>query len=338
MTRANEKEVAMSTHVLAISQRDLRPLVSDPSSMNGAIAALERATLDFHHGKVREHNLADQAQGAENANLLQIHMAADDGLVTGFQMFAEERGGPERPNSRFVAVLDSSTRQLLALVDYWLLSPIRVGASAGVGCRYLAPIGARTVGILGSSKQARAQLQAINCSVPSIERAHVFSPTPEHRDAFARDMAQWLGIDVTAVATPREAVEGADVVGIANNSRQPVFELGWVKRGALIVTIGGPNQLPADAASVQRFVAPNPEGVRDREPYVSRASAALAPTDVVTGLGAVITKEATVRRGPADTVLFDVGRLNIWAVATAEWAYRWALANKAGTPFTLAAE
>jgi alanine dehydrogenase len=299
---------------------------------------LERATLDFHHGRVREHNLVDQTQAAESANLLQIHMAADDGLVSGFQMFAEERGGPERPNSRFVAVLDSSTRQLLALVDYWLLSPIRVGASAGVGCRYLAPIGARTVGILGSSKQARAQLQAIRCSVPSIERARVFSPTAAHREAFARDTSQWLGLEVTAVATPREAVEGADIVGIANNSRQPVFEMAWVKRGALVVTIGGANQLPADVAGVERCVAPNPSGALSREPYVSRAQAGLAPDDVVTGLGAVITKEVPVRRDTSDTVLFDVGRLNIWAVATAEWAYRWAVANEVGTPFTLAAE
>lgn len=69
----------MPTHVLTISQGDLRPLVADPSSMHGAIAALEQATLDFHHGKVREHNLADQTQGAStDSSMIGVSLARVD--------------------------------------------------------------------------------------------------------------------------------------------------------------------------------------------------------------------------------------------------------------------
>jgi alanine dehydrogenase len=327
----------MSSQVLAISQKDLIPLVEDPRSMDGAIEAVERATVDYYQGRVREQNLADQGPGTEVPNLLQIHFAADDGAVSGFQLFAEERGGPERPNSRFVAVLDKTTRELLALVDYWILSPVRVGASAGVGCRYLAPADPRTVAILGAGKQARGQLWAIRRAAPSLERARVFSPTPAHREAFAHQMSLWLGFPVEAVARAREAVEGADIVGLANNSREPVFEMPWVKPGALIATISGPAQLPPEAMDAP-IVAPNPDAVLAREPYASRVKDGAATSDLVTALGAVILQEGNVRRAPEDIVVFEVSRLNIWAVAVADWAYRWAAERGVGTTFSLAGD
>lgn len=327
----------MATNVLAISQKDLRPLVEDPTSMDGAIEAVERATVDYYRGRVREQNLADQAQGTDAPNLVQVHFAADDSFVSGFQLFAEERGGPERPNSRFVAVLDSATRELLALVDYWILSPVRVGASAGVGCRYLAPAGARTVGILGSGKQARGQLWAIRRAAPTLDRARVFSPTPEHREAFAQEMSQWLEFPVQAVPTAKEAVEGADIVGLANNSRQPVFEMPWVQPGSLIVTISGPAQMPTEVADAH-VVAPIPDAVLAREPHASRIKAGASPDDIVTALGAVILQEGNARRAAEDIVVFEVSRLNIWSVAVAHWAYRWAAERGVGTPFSLSGE
>src|SRR5438105_4795384 len=111
----------MATQALAVSRADMRPLIRDVTSIDGAMAAIERATVDFHRGLARENNLADQTQGTERPNTLQVHLSADDEYVSGFQFFAEDRGGPERDNARFVAVLDPKTRELLALVDYWSL-------------------------------------------------------------------------------------------------------------------------------------------------------------------------------------------------------------------------
>ena len=159
----------MGPQPILLSAADLQPLVGEPQHMASAIDVIEQATVDFHQNRVREHNLADRTSGDEPHNLVQIHFSADDALVSGFQVFAETPGGPALPNSRFVVLLDPATRQLISIVDYTSLSPLRVGASAGVGCRYLAPQGARMVGILGSSKQARAQLQAIHSSVPTVE-------------------------------------------------------------------------------------------------------------------------------------------------------------------------
>src|SRR5436190_22771581 len=222
--------------------------------MASASDVLEQATVDFHQNRVREHNLADRTSGDEPHNLVQIHFSADDALVSGFQVFAETPGGPALPNSRFVVLLDPATRQLISIVDYTSLSPLRVGASAGVGCRYLAPQGARMAAILGPSKQARAQLQAIQRTVPNLERARVYSPSPEHREAFAREVTEWLDLPVEAASSAQEATEGAQIIGLANNSRSPVLDLAWVQTGALVISIGG-GQLPPEVTDGPRVVS-----------------------------------------------------------------------------------
>jgi alanine dehydrogenase len=320
---------------LVLGAQDLRPLVDTPSLMDSAIDAVERATVDFYQGKVRERNLVDQSEAPERPNLLQIHFAANDEALTGFQVFAESRGGPPAPNSRYITLLDPRTRQLLAIVDYTLLNPLRVGASAGLGCRYAAPENARVVGILGSSKQARAQLQAICRMVPGVERARIFSPTPEHREAFAREMSDWLDLPVEAVSTAEQATRDADVVGLANNSRAPVLDLAWVKAGALVISIGS-GQVPADAMSGPRVLATTWDTLETREPYATAIKEGkYAQTDIAAELGPLITGEAAVRRAPSETVLFELTRLNTWALAVADWAYHWALDTGAGTPINL---
>ena len=63
-----------------------------------------------------------------------------------------------------------------------------------------------------------------------------------------------------------------------------------------------------------------------------------AAEELVSGLGAVISKEAKVRRDLKDIVVYEVGRLNVWAVAVAHWAYGWAVEQEIGTPFSLSGE
>ena len=328
----------MPRSALLLSEKDLRPLIEFASHMDTAIDAVERAIVDYYRGAVRETNLVDQTEGPGRPNLLQIHFAADDALVTGFQVFAESRGGPSLPNTRFITLLEPETRQLMAIVDYSSLNPLRVGASAGVGCRYLAPAGARTAGILGSSKQARAQLQAIQRSVPSLERARVFSPTPEHREAFAREVTEWLDLPVEAVPTAREATLDADIVGLANNSREPVIDLAWVKAGALVISIGS-GQLPPAVMDGPRVVATTWDSLATREPYASRVKAgSYARQDVAAELGAVILGEAAPRGNDRETVVFEVTRINLWAVGIAHWAYQWALKQGIGTSFTISGD
>ena len=305
----------MPTHPIIVSEDDIMPLLTDPAAMDDAIQAVEKSTIAEYAGRVRSQNMIDRTQ-TEPSNLLQIHMATDDELVTGFQVFGATPGQP-RSNSRFVVLLDGESRQFMGIVPYEGLSPLRVGASAGVAARYLAPKGARSVAMIGSSKQARRQLHAIVRAVPSVKEARVYSPTPENRQVFAAEMSDFLGIEVRAVEDAEAAVRDADVVDSSTNTKTPVLQWDWIKPGALVMQIGG-DQLPAEVLQ-QRIVVPTWDSTLDeatgREPFGSAIRKGTLKREDVSELGQVILGEVPARERDDQTVVFDVGRINIWAVA-----------------------
>jgi alanine dehydrogenase len=324
---------------LIISEADIAPLLNDPAMIDGAIEACEKATIAEYQGRVRSTNVIDRTTH-ERSNLLQIHFSADDSLVTGFQTWGATPGNPQ-PNSRYVVLLDNETRALLGIVPYEGLSPLRVGASAGVASKYLAPSNARTVAILGSSKQARRQLQAIVRTVPGVKQVRVYSPTLENREKFARECSEWLGVTVNPVDSAEEAVRGADIVDVATNTRTPPFEWSWVKQGALVMAIGG-GQVPDEVLTEARVVVPTWGSTEDletgRDPYGAAIRAGkYTRDDIAAELGEVILGEKKVREDDDTTVVFDVGRINIWAVATTYWAYEWCRNNELGTAVSLSA-
>ena len=309
---------------LILSDQDLAPLLQDPASMDGAIDAVERATLAYRRGDVRDAAINDRTTAAE-PNIVQLTWAAHDAAVTGFQLFAELDDGPEEPNGRFVVLLDKDTRGLTAIVDYHSISSLRVGASSGAAARYLAPENAKVAGIIGSSRQARGQLQAIVRTAPGVREAHVFSPNPDHRAAFAREMSDWLGLPVRDVDSAEGAVRDADMIAIAANTRSTVLEKEWVKPGALVLSIGG-GRLPASILGDWRCVFTTWEQTAARQPYADAIKAgSFSQQDIAAELAAVVLKEVDVRRRPDETVVFECGRMNYWAVAVAHWAYEWAL-------------
>ena len=103
------------------------------------------------------------------------------------------------------------------------LGQIRTGAASGVATRYMAREDATTVGVIGTGSQARTQLAAV-CAVRPIQRAWVFSRTPERRESFAKEMAQELGIEVRAAETAEAAVRDTAIVCVITNAREPVVD------------------------------------------------------------------------------------------------------------------
>jgi alanine dehydrogenase len=116
---------------------------------------------------------------------------------------------------------------------------MRVGAANGLGVKYLARTDAKTAGILGSGWQAGAQLMAV-CAVRPIETIRCFSPNAQNREAFAREMSPVLGVTVTPVASPEEAIGGADIVMCASNTLDPIFFERWIEPGMHLSSIKRP--------------------------------------------------------------------------------------------------
>jgi len=106
--------------------------------------------------------------------------------------------------------------------------------------------------MLGSGGMARSHVEAL-LAVRPIERLQVYSPTPAHRGAFAREMAERHRIEAIACERPEEVYRGADIVASVTNSAVPVLEAGRIEPGTHLINVGGGGTL--DPASLERVDA-----------------------------------------------------------------------------------
>lgn len=149
-------------------------------------------------------------------------------------------------------VLDPETGQPLALINGETLTAIRTGAGGGLAADILARPEARVAAVFGAGVQARAQLEAV-CAVRPIEEARLFSLTAAHTEAFAADAEQWAPRLIIA-ASPRQAVQGADIVITATTSETPVFDGDDLAPGAHVTGVGSyaPHMQEVDTTTIQR--------------------------------------------------------------------------------------
>ena len=163
---------------------------------------------------------------------------------------------PAAPNGRYVGLVllfSTETGEPLAIFPDGVVQRMRVGATNGLAAKYLARADARTVGLIGSGWQAGAQLMAIT-AVRGIEKVRCYSPNPERRTAFCKEMTEQLGIEVTPVASPEAAFAECDIAMCATSSIDHVFFERWVRPGLHISSIKRPELDPAAIRRADRFI------------------------------------------------------------------------------------
>jgi len=155
-----------------------------------------------------------------------------------------------------VMLFNTDTTELLAIMPDGYIQSQRVGATWAIAARHLAKERCETIAIYGSGQQAPAFLEA-HCRVrPTVKRVQVYSPTLEHRRAFAERMGRKLEIEVVPVDQPRDAMRGADIVMSVNNAREPVVFSDWLEthgeipRDELSVLYGSREQVCADRVPI----------------------------------------------------------------------------------------
>ena len=236
--------------------------VADLLSMSECMAALEEAYVELAAGRgvnrIRSDTLAPTARDGALYGLKSM-----DGVVPKMGVGAvrinsdiltwPQRHGnarrvkvPAAPNARYVGLVllfSTETGEPLAIFPDGVLQRLRVGATNGLGAKYLAREEARTVGLLGSGWQAGGQLLGI-CAVRPITTIRCYSPDAAHRERFCRAISRELDREVVPVASPQQAVARADVVLCATNSIEPVFFERWLRPGMHISSIKRPELEP----------------------------------------------------------------------------------------------
>jgi alanine dehydrogenase len=135
-----------------------------------------------------------------------------------------------------VFLFSTRTAAPLAVVNDGVLQHLRVAATSGVAAKYLARKDSETLGLIGSGGMARTHALAFREVLP-IKRIKVFSTTPAHRSAFAKEMADRMGIEVVAVNSPAEAVKGVDVLSSCTDSLSQVIKESWLEPGMHVACV-----------------------------------------------------------------------------------------------------
>ena len=319
---------------IILSEQDLAPLFHEPAAMDGLLVSIEESLRAFNSGTVAgqvrlETSLTDRSKK------YRITTSAVPGAGQGMRISALFRGAKD---AYFILLFDEERGDLLAMIAGTSLNVWRTGAPGGVASKYLAPTGADWLGLIGSGRQARGQILAIHRALPSIRKVKVFSPTREHRSAFADEMSAWLGCEVEAVNNPRAAIEQAPIVSLATSYRSPIIEPEWIVPGALVISITS-GQLPRATVKNSRLIVSWKEellgGEAPRQPYAAMiADGSWSGDDIVAELGDVLLGKVAARKKDSDTVVFESVGMSLWDSTAAAWAYRWAQEKNIGTPFS----
>ena len=192
--------------------------------------------------------------------------------LAGFRVYDTFPTADGEFDAQTVAVWDSRRGALLGMIVGWALGAWRTGALGGVAIKYMSRHSARRCAVLGSGRQARTQLLAA-AACRSLTEVRVYSRDPERRRQFATELSGMTNLDVQPVASARDAVEQADLVLCATNSKTPVLEANWLSPGTHVNTLGpqllSAHQLPVDIAGrVTLLAADAVEQVKSQpEPY-----------------------------------------------------------------------
>ena len=91
--------------------------------------------------------------------------------------------------------------------------------------------------LIGSGPQALTQLAAV-AAVRRLKRVRVFSPTQEHREAFARSATFELGVRIEPAASVEAAVKNTPIVTLVCRATTPVLRAAMLARGAHVNAVG----------------------------------------------------------------------------------------------------
>jgi alanine dehydrogenase len=123
-----------------------------------------------------------------------------------------------------------------AFINDGFLQHMRVAGGAGLGVKYLARPNSESVGMIGSGGMARTYLEAF-AAVRKITKVKVYSPHRDNAKLYAQEMSKKFNIEVTPVASAREAVKGVDIVSCCTSSIDPVFETAWLEPGMHVTDV-----------------------------------------------------------------------------------------------------
>jgi ornithine cyclodeaminase len=313
--------------------RELLPMTDCIELMADALSALTR---DEVHQPLRTMIRPPNARGL--LGLMPAYRGSGRGAfgLKAICVFPDNPAQGKDAHQGAVILFSTETGEVLALMNASEITAIRTAAVSAVATRLLAREDAHELAIVGASVQARTHLAALAC-VRSIKRARVSARNFQNAERFAREMQPSLQFPIEAVETNEAAVREADLIVTATSSVEPVIKKDWISPGAHINAIGthSPGAREVDSATMAAariFVDRRESALNEAGDYLLAAKEGLiGPESIVAEIGELLIGAKSGRASSTEITLFKSLGLAIEDVASAEFLYRKAQAESAGT-------
>lgn len=209
-----------------LSEADVTTSVDLP----GAVEVLARAFAE--EGAGRAVTMAKTMTAfADHGTLHALGSSLRD--VVGTKTWAHTPGGAEP----LLVLFDASTGAVTAVIEAFALGQLRTAGTAAVATDRLARTDARHMAVIGTGKQALAQVAAV-ATVRDLTSVRAYGRDAGRCKAFAERVSAELALTCTAVASVHEAVDGADVITLVTRAVEPVLFSDQVGAGVHINAIG----------------------------------------------------------------------------------------------------
>jgi len=221
------------TQILYLSRADVERVGLD---MRTIIRQLEDAFREKGQGKVEmppKPGIHTQPDAFIHAMPAYIPSLRSAGLkwVSGYPE-NQKRGLPYITG--LLVLNDVETGIPYAVMDCTWITAYRTGAATALSAKYLARPSSQVVGILACGVQGRTNLEALAALFP-IQHVYAFDVVRAAQDRYVAEMGAKLGIEITGVDDPKQAVVESDLVVTAGpilKHPQPTIDKGWLRPGA----------------------------------------------------------------------------------------------------------
>jgi alanine dehydrogenase len=251
--------------------------------------------------------------------------------VLGMKIYTVARGA-----FRFVVLLfDATSGELLAILEADQLGRIRTGAASGVATRFMARQDAARVGLIGTGRQARTQLEAVS-RVRRLAGACVYGRDRNRLREFCREMSEKLRLAIEPADSAEAAVRFGEIIITATSASQPVIAGDWIQSGAHLNVIGAnmPDRREVDDRTLERASTMAVDSVeqakKEAGDLIHGLSSRAAGWEGIVELHEIVAGAHPGRKSAEEITLFKSCGIALWDVAAAVFIYREALEKRKG--------
>jgi ornithine cyclodeaminase len=211
------------------------------------------------------------------------------------------------------------------LLDNGYLTDVRTAAAGAVAARHLSRQDASVAAIFGAGMQARLQFEALMLVRP-LRSARVWARDHAKAERLSAELSRQYGIEVAAIADPREAARQADIIVTTTPAEKPLLMADWLEPGQHVTAMGSDaehkNEIDPALFSRSTYIADRISQTRLLGELHHAIAAGVVSADQSFGeLGAVIAGQTTGRTSAEEITFADLTGTGVQDTAIANLAF-----------------